>query len=961
MFTLSLAVFVCWLAFSLVGDTGGESPLIQVESRALGGAEGRAVEALRPATTDTGRDAVYRDYSEYLLKISPGAGVEGPFTLEVQRAHAPMTSAWYVRREAGQIIGLVPLTALAGARGTLVPLPSFLGDSPELLIAARNLGRLQPRLKAIRAIETARVETHHRYLAGATLGVMLFLATFGSLVAAIGSDRMFFYFAAWSLTSLRSVAVNEGWATSWLFATLPDTLVPIAQGGTLALHILVSLLLAGTILGSRSTVGPTSRRIWHTLCGLSMATVVCAPLAGSPLYYPAVWSVAAGAMVYILTTLALAFRDRLTAVNLWYSAFWVVTLAGQGGEIAYAAGLVARPLPLLSVQSGAILGALMMAMTMAEYFFGQMRERRRAKRAELDALRQLASTYEFTPIGLFRLDDDGAVVMYNPTFAALFALKRPGLMPVPLRDLLGADGLASINTAVERGVPVAVTLRARPGEPRERHFSLMAHRSPEGIEGSISDVTSRVLAERRLEYLIDHDSLTGALNQRGLSAVLDSALVRAGRGEASAYADLHIDRFKLVNDLYGLATGDALLSAVHERIRRDEPPGLQVARVGDTFKLVLDGYDGEASRQLAQRVIHAIGREPFVIEGKSLNLTASVGLVSISDEMSARDVMTAASHASADARSNGRNRIVQSLPEDLAMKEYFEDLSVQATLKDRLESDRFFLEFQPIVNLRDAGQSLSFEALVRMRDDQGKVISPGRFIPSAERNGQISMIDRWVLKSTLSWLATHPRQTEALNYVTVNLSGASLNDARFIDDTVALISSYPQLCRKICFEVTETVALADRRATRLFADRVHSLGGYIALDDFGAGYTSFTYLKELDADIIKIDGSFVRDLHNNPQNYAITRTITELAHQLGKRCIAEWVEEPATVAALMKLGVDYAQGFILCPPQSPNAFLGIESTIDLVKDAKVRALLKGDGIVAARTAAPASTVRSALS
>lgn len=959
-----MTVLVCWLAFSLIAGPTGESPPIRLESRVLDGADKRAADGLRPANAgaaDPTADTVYRDYNEYLLQITPDSRTAAPFTIEVQRAHAPMTLAWQVRRDGGQIIGLAPLTTMEGARGTLIPLPSFLGDTPELLIAARNLGRLQPRLKAIEAIETARVEVHHRYLAGATLGVLLFLATFGSLVAAIGSDRMFFYFAAWALTSLRSVAVNEGWATSWMFATLPDAIVPIAQGGTLALHVLVSLLLAGTILGTRDTVGRASQRIWRLLCGLALVTVLFAPMAGSPLYYPAVWFVALVGMIYVLTTLAMACRERLTAVNFWYSAFWVVTLSGQAGEIAYAAGLIARPLPLLSAQSGAILGALMMAVTMAEYFFGQMHERRRAKRAELDALRQLASTYEFTPIGLFRLDDDGAVVMYNPTFAALFTLKRPGLTPVPLRDLLGAHGLASINTAVERGLPVAVTLPARPGEARERHFSLMAHRSPAGIEGSISDVTSRVLAERRLEYLIDHDALTGALNQRGLSAVLDRALVRASRGQASAFADLHIDRFKLINDLYGLATGDALLCAVHERIRRDEPAGLRVARVGDTFKLVLDGYDGEASRQLTQQILHAIGREPFVIHGKSLNLTASVGLVSISDEMNARDVMTAASHASADARSNGRNRIVQSLPEDLALKEFFEDLSVQATLKDRLDSDRFFLEFQPIVNLRDAGQSLSFEALVRMRDEQGRVISPGRFIPSAERNGQISMIDRWVLNSTLNWLATNPRQTEALNYVTVNLSGASLNDARFIDDTIALISSYPQLCRKICFEVTETVALADRRATRQFADRVHSLGGYIALDDFGAGYTSFTYLKELDADIIKIDGSFVRDLHDNPQNFAITRTITDLAHQLGKRCIAEWVEEPETVAALMALGVDYAQGFVLCPPQSPDAFRGIESTIDLVRDEAVRRLLKGEGPVREPTGTADTARRPALS
>lgn len=895
----------------------------------------------RAGAIDPVEATVQRDYSEHLIRIAPHADDAGPISIEIQRAHAPMTRAWQVRRDGGRIVDLTPLAVVESARGSLVLLPGLVGERPELLIAASNLGRLQPRLKAIPSIEATRLEAHHRYLAGATLGVLLFLATFGTLVAAIGSDRMFLYFAAWALTSLRSVAVNEGWATAWLFATLPEAIVPQVQAGTLALHVLVSLLLAGTILRSQGDMGATNRRIWRTLFGLSGVTVLLMPLAASPLYYPAIWAVAAAGMVYVVTSLALACRRRLTAVYFWYTAFWFVTLAGQAGEIAYAAGLLAHPLPLLSTKSAAILGALMMAVTMAEYFFGQMRERNRAKRAERDALRQLASTYEFTPIGLFRLNADGDVAMFNPTFATLFRLGRPGSKPVPLHTVLGPQGHASIDTAVDTGLPVAVTLRARPGQARPRHFSLTAHRSPEGIEGSISDVTSRVMAERRLEHLIDHDPLTGALNQRGLSAALDEALMRASHGQASAYADLHIDRFKLVNDLYGLATGDALLRAVHARIRRLQITSLQIARIGDTFKLVLADVDGDASLATAQRIIHAIASDPFVINGKSLSLTASVGLVSVNDETSARDVTTAASHASADARANGRNRVVQSLPEDLALKEFFEDLAVQATLKDRLDSDRFFLEFQPIVDLRNAGGSLSFEALVRMRDEQGAVISPARFIPAAERNGQISMIDRWVLKSTLSWLAANPRQTEALDYVTVNLSGASLNDTRFIDETISLISRFPQLSRKICFEITETVALADRRATRQFADRVHSLGGYIALDDFGAGYTSFTYLKELDADIIKIDGSFVRDLHDNPQNLAITRTITQLAHQLRKRCIAEWVEEPATVDALMNLGVDYAQGFILCPPRSPDAFLGISSSIELVGDARVRGLLEG--------------------
>ena len=154
------------------------------------------------------------------------------------------------------------------------------------------------------------------------------------------------------------------------------------------------------------------------------------------------------------------------------------------------------------------------------------------------------------------------------------------------------------------------------------------------------------------------------------------------------------------------------------------------------------------------------------------------------------------------------------------------------------------------------------------------------------------------------------------------------------------VESEAQL-KKLCFEITETVALADRRATRRFSERLHSMGGKIALDDFGAGYTSFTYLREIEADIIKIDGSFVRDINQNPANYAITRMIVELSHELGKRCVAEWAEHPDVIATLMQLGVDFGQGYALARPLRPELLLFAGSGGDLVTEPSVRALLKG--------------------
>ena len=946
-FTVSLALLAVWIVISLYTDVSGQADAVPLHSAVLSGQDEQDARALRPVQSGEGSDALYGDYAEHLVDIRPTAGLRPPFTVEIQRAHQPLTRAWQIRRADGRIVAMAALPTLASARGTIVLVPEAQDDPPELLITAKNLGRLQPRLNGWQTIHVERVEAHQRYIAGATLGMFLFLATFGSLIALMGGDRVFFYFAAWSLTSLRSIAVNEGWATGWLYDTLPERLVPSAQGATLALHILFSLLLAGAILHKRLADHAASNHAWRVLCALTLGLALLSPLAFAPYYYPALWITAALSMAYILSTLFLAQRESPNAVQRWYGVFWVVTLACQGGEIAYAAGLVAAPLPLLSTRSGALLGALTMAMTMAQYVFSEQQERHRARRSELSALRQLASTYESTPIGLFRLDDHGEIVLYNPTFAALFSLK-PMRLPspsTPIRDILGAQAQQRIDLALETAAATEIHLPAMDGRREDRFFSLTAHRTPDGIEGTISDTTSRVIAERRLEYLIDHDALTGAMNQRGLDAALKAAIAGTADGVQAAFIDLHIDRFKLINDFYGLAMGDALLVVVHERLQRQYGGVLRIARIGDTFKILAHGRSGQATLTLTEQILESIASEPFVIDDKFLNLTASAGLVTIVSTMSCRDVMTAASNASADARVSGRNRVIQAQQADLTLKEFFEDLSVQATLKDRLESDRFFLEFQPIVDLRNPEGSPSFEALVRMRDEHGQVISPGRFIPAAERNGQISMIDRWVLRSTLAWFDAHPRQAAALDFVTINLSGASLNDARFVDDAFRLIAQFPQLGRKLCFEVTETVALADRRATRQFADRVHSMGGTIALDDFGAGYTSFTYLKELDADIIKIDGSFVRDLHENPQNLAITRTIADLAHQLDKRCIAEWVEVPEGVSALLELGIDFAQGFVLCPPRAPESFRDVRRAGEVIGDAEVRRLLHFEGPV----------------
>lgn len=307
--------------------------------------------------------------------------------------------------------------------------------------------------------------------------------------------------------------------------------------------------------------------------------------------------------------------------------------------------------------------------------------------------------------------------------------------------------------------------------------------------------------------------------------------------------------------------------------------------------------------------------------------------------MTGIDAVTAADRACAEAKARGRNCVVRLADQDAQLQAHLEELRVVADLQQQVPKGKFFLEFQPIVALRSPRASLSYEVLIRMRGDDGKVLPPSRFIGAAERNGLMSQIDRWVLRSTLEWLDGHPQHRDRLSFATINISGASLNDSRFVDDAFAMIAEHPFAMPKLCFEITESVALHDLGSTRRFVDRVRTYGSKLALDDFGAGYTSFNYLKEIPADFIKIDGAFVKDINRNPADYAITRTIVELTHELGMRSIAEWAETADTIASLCDLGVDYGQGYGLVRPVDAHTISAANSCADLVRDPQVLVLL----------------------
>ena len=779
---------------------------------------------------------------------------------------------------------------------------------------------------------------------GALIGAFVVLAIFSALVGVLNRDWSFFLFAGWLITSLRVASINDGWDLLWLGIALEGNHLLTLLRVTLAAHALLTIslfrsLLAAELAGSRWDT-------WLVWASVAFGGVVLSAfwLSHSD-FLPLLWSTSALGIVLILSSLAAVVYRFRTSVAIWYAGSWVLTFAGILTEVAYASGLLSSAVPGLNSQTASIASAVFTAIALAEKLRVERLARQAAQREKFEVLEKLKENYNSMPIGLFSVDREGSLTLFNPSFASMFGLNTAAnaeLSSVPMIGLIGSDAYAALEAAHIASGDTELELQVPSAGSSARWFLARVTAKDGSIEGSIQDITTRKEAESRLRHLVDHDPLTGLLNRRGLEEAMITAQASVSRGNTCAIAHVDLDRFKLINDLYGHATGDGLLQAAATRLTCVVRGSDYVARIADSFVVVLMDCPENAVVRLTERLRESIGEQPFELDGKSLNVTVSIGVVAIEATMSPVDAMAAADRACSEAKSRGRNCVVRLNEQDATLKSHLEELRMVANLQRRVETDRYFLEFQPIVSLRSAHQSLSYEVLIRMRAEDGSVVPPGRFIGAAERNGLMSQIDRWVLRSTLEWLDANPAHRDRLTFATINLSGASLNDARFINDAFAMISEHPLAMTKLCFEVTESVALHDVGSTRRFVDRVRAYGSKVALDDFGAGYTSFNYLKELPADFIKIDGSFVRDINQNPANYAITRTIVDLTHELGMSSIAEWAETADTVASLIELGVDYGQGFGLARPMPKELVTQAISSGTLVRDPAVQSLLSNN-------------------
>ncbi len=528
------------------------------------------------------------------------------------------------------------------------------------------------------------------------------------------------------------------------------------------------------------------------------------------------------------------------------------------------------------------------------------------------------------PHGVAVLDMQGVVLQANESLASLAGRTVEEVVGRPLDDL-----------APDNREEIALHLRSVKAHPGSRvvgewtipgvgheevHVALTSRviSSQDGGDAAILvnvvDLSERRRYEQELAHLADHDVLTGLPNRRRFDVALAEHLDRCARGgPRGALLLMDLDHFKEVNDTRGHDAGDELIVSVAGVLRGTLRESDLVARLGgDEFAVLLPDADRSGAAQVADTIVERVRENSRTMEGVNRRVTASVGVVTFAAAAERNiDVLSLADMLMYDAKDAGRDRWAV-LDESMAVQPRSgARMEWKARIEAALENDTFELYLQPLLHL-DSGKVTGAEALIRLVD-RDVPVSPGAFIGVAERNGLAPQIDAWVVRNAVDMLARLLKVDPDLR-LGVNLSAHSIGNPAISLTLERLLRERGVDASRLIVEVTETAAVSDVRAARLFAEPLRALGVEFALDDFGAGYGSFYQLKHLSFDSIKIDGEFVKGAHESAVDRAILRSVVGIARSLGKRTVAEFVSDEGALSVVRELGVDYAQGYLIGEP-----------------------------------------------
>lgn len=437
-------------------------------------------------------------------------------------------------------------------------------------------------------------------------------------------------------------------------------------------------------------------------------------------------------------------------------------------------------------------------------------------------------------------------------------------------------------------------------------------------EQLINELAAKSIMDAKLKFLVAHDELTGLFNRSSFERHLRLVVNRNNKFHKNgALLFIDVDRFSLINELEGFEVGDRLLVELAVLIRKLVPATSLFARIGaDEFCLFLENKSKKQAQIFAETISNTVENFRFFTGDVCYSASVSIGIAAMDNAMAVAhpgEMILHARQACHFAKVNGRNKVWLYNNEDVAVKERRRDIYWVPLIRKALRENDLFLVFQPVVQLSD-GDISHYEVLLRMQDENNETITPDKFIPAAERMGLIHGIDLWVVENAIDFLAALPPY---MSYVSlaINLSSTAFQ----YPDLLQTIRDKLELtwidASRLTFEITETAAVDNFEKARSMINKIRALGCKFALDDFGAGFCSFNYLKTFPVDYVKIDGQFIRNLINDETDQILVKSMVEIATKLGKKTIAEFIETPATALKLREIGVNYGQGYAFGRPE----------------------------------------------
>jgi diguanylate cyclase (GGDEF)-like protein/PAS domain S-box-containing protein len=461
-------------------------------------------------------------------------------------------------------------------------------------------------------------------------------------------------------------------------------------------------------------------------------------------------------------------------------------------------------------------------------------------------------------------------------------------------------------------------------------FPLIHEGSIQGRVWYFKDITEKMKLTQKLSFEATHDPLTKLMNRRGFDEKLRLTIESLKQNdECNSLLYLDLDRFKMINDSCGHGAGDSALIQISELLIELLRSSDILARVGgDEFCILLKNCPPDTAQKVAEKIRNNIDNFIFKWEDKVYDLGVSIGVIVLDDTITTyEEALKLADTSCYLAKEEGRNRIHFHTSADQTVLLRLQQNNIISQIQNALNTDKFVCYIQKICHVEHASRNkrcglCNYEVLVRMLDDVGNIIPPNVFLPAAERYKLIYKIDHWVIQHAIATMAT---VQDKFNWFSINLSGQTIGHELSFDIIKEAIENSGVAPHKICFEVTETAAITNPEFGLEFLNKLRKLGCLVALDDFGTGLSSYEYLKKLPADILKIDGQFVKNMLNDELDFAMVKSINEIAHIMGKETIAEFVENADILNKLLEIGVDYAQGFHLDTPKPMTSLLNVAS------------------------------------